>query len=55
MKLVTLKWNKQNKNDWMVKKDQGKCNIICKTERLSDKKEMSTTRNYPGRVGWENL
>ena len=23
MKLVTLKWNKQNKNDWMVKKDQG--------------------------------
>ena len=22
--------------------------IICKTERLSDKKEMSTTRNYPG-------
>ena len=20
MKLVTLKWNKQNKNDWMVKK-----------------------------------
>ena len=32
----------------MVKKDQGK------TERLSYKKEMSTTRNYPGRVGWED-
>ena len=49
MKLDTLKWNKQNKNDWMVKKDQGK------TERLSEIKEMRTTRNYPGRVGWENL
>lgn len=48
MKLVTLKWNEQNKNDWMIKKDQGK------TERLSDKKEMSTTDNYPGRVGWED-
>ena len=28
--------------------------IICKMERLSDKKEMSTTDNYPGRVGWED-
>ena len=25
--------------------------IICKTERLSDKKEMSSTRNYPGGRG----
>ena len=28
--------------------------ITCKTDRLSDKKEMSTTDNYPGRVGWED-
>ena len=35
MKLVTLKWNKQNKNDWMVKK-KNKVYIICKTERLSE-------------------
>ena len=54
MKLVTLKWNKQNKKWLDGQEDQGKCNIICKTERLSDKKEMSTTRNYPGSVGWED-
>ena len=28
--------------------------ITCKTERLSDKKKMSITDNYPGRVGWED-
>ena len=27
---------------------------ICKTEGPSDRKEMSTTSNYPRRVGWED-